>query len=71
MPTLHRPSCDILRAAVDAVLAEHQKALGRRPTKEEWEALLTQAVDRQEVGVVISVKIDLADDDELDEDDDL
>ena len=60
-------SVDLLRPAVDAVIARFEKEQGRRPTKEEWEGLLTIALDRLEVGVVIGVKIDLADDDELDD----
>jgi hypothetical protein len=58
---------DILTKAFDAVVAHHEKAHGRRPTKEEWEELLTAGLDRLEVGVVIDVQIDLADDDELDD----
>jgi hypothetical protein len=60
---------DIMKGAIDAVLAAHEKKHGRPPTKEEWEALLTASLDRLEIGVVIAVKIDLANDDELDEDD--
>lgn len=60
-------SLDLLRPAIDAVLAAHEKKHGRRPTKEEWEALLTAALDRMEVGVVIGVTIDLANDDEPDD----
>ena len=70
-PTIHRPALAILKRAVEDVLAEYQKAEGRRPTLREWEILLHNAVDRLEVGVVKSLKIDLAEDDGSDDDDDL
>lgn len=68
-PKIHLPSFHILKRAVDEVLGEYQKEYGRRPTTQEWELLLSNAVDRLEVGVVKSVKIDLAEDDGSDEDD--
>ena len=67
MPKVDIPSLDILRPAVDAVLAQFKTTHGRYPTKEEWEAILTAALDRDEVGVMMAVKIDLASDDELDD----
>lgn len=65
MPKVDIPSLDILRPAVDAVLVQFKKTHGRSPTKEEWEAVLTAALDRHELGVLIGVKIDVASDDEL------
>ena len=56
---------EALGAAVAAVLAEYQVAWKRRPTKEEWEALLTATLGAEEPearalddGVVSMVKLD-------------
>jgi hypothetical protein len=62
------PSVDILRRAVTEVLARFQKTQSRRPNIEEWEGLLTAAVDREELGVVKAVRIDVAYDDDTDDD---
>jgi hypothetical protein len=62
------PSVDILRRAVSAVLERFAKEQQRTPTIEEWESLLTAAVDRQELGIVKAVRIDVAYDDGTDDD---
>lgn len=61
-------SLDTLKAAVSSVIADYQKAHGRDPTLPEWDVLLTNALDRLEVGIVTGVTIALAEDDGSDDD---